>query len=203
MKTTPSLHSSFNKKHLVYFAGFILFAFACSKEQSGGGGNTTSDVNIFTSQAPAGPTQNDNLGGIELGVKFQSQIAGFIDGVRFFKTRGNIGTHTGELYDANGILLASKVFSIESDSGWQIVKFDTAVAILANTTYIAAYHSAQGNYTSFAYGFKNSIINPPLTGLADGADGANGLYRYTNSPAVPDSGFLSNNYWVDVNFRTK
>jgi hypothetical protein len=37
--------------------------------------------------------------------------------------------------------------------------------------------------------------------LRDGADGGNGQYRYTaTSTAVPDSTYLSQNYWVDVVF---
>ena len=48
---------------------------------------------IFTTQTPLGTTGNDGQGGIELGVKFQSSTSGFVNGIRFYKTSGNSGTH--------------------------------------------------------------------------------------------------------------
>jgi hypothetical protein len=155
-------------------------------------------VSIFTDQIPGIPTGNDSTGGIVLGVKFQSTIAGDVTGVKFYKSTGNTGTHTGLLYSSNGILLASAVFINETDSGWQSVLFATAVPITAKTTYIAAYHSSLGNYISTPHGLQTAITNTPLTALADSTDGINGLYKYTNIPAVPDSGYFSSNYWVDV-----
>ena len=201
MKTIMRLLSAFDKKTLPAFMVLFLLAVGCSKDQKSA--EPQGPINIFTTQFPTGPTQNDNLGGIELGVKFRSLVPGFVDGIRFYKTKGNTGTHTGELYTMAGSLLASKAFTAETDSGWQSVTFDNPVSIDANTTYIAAYHSSLGNYVSFAKGFTTAIVNSPLTGLADGTDGANGLYRYTNSPAVPDSGFIANNYWVDLIFHGK
>ena len=156
-------------------------------------------MSIFTSQVPAGITANDNNGsGIELGVRFRSTIAGYILGVRFYKTPGNTGMHSAQLYSFDGSLLASADFNNETDSGWQSVFFSSAVPITANTTYIAAYFSGLGNYAYTPFGFNSAISNGPLTGLADGADGINGLYKYTGMPAFPGLGHLSNNYWVDV-----
>jgi hypothetical protein len=156
-------------------------------------------VSIFTNQIPVGQTGNDSLGGgIELGVKFQSTVAGDVTGVKFYKSTGNTGTHTGLLYSSDGILLASGVFNNETDSGWQSVLFAAAIPITANTTYIAAYHSSLGNYISTPFGLKTAITNAPLTALADSTDGINGLYLYTSTPAFPDSGYQSSNYWVDV-----
>jgi hypothetical protein len=31
----------------------------------------------------------------------------------------------------------------------------------------------------------------------------NGLFKYTSMPVLPDSGYLSSNYWVDVIFVEK
>lgn len=108
------------------------------------------------------------------------------------------GTHTGQLYSFDGEVLGSGIFMNGTDSGWQTMYFSSAIHINTNTTYIAACHSSLGNYISTLNGFDTGISNPPLVGLADGADGINGLYKYTNTPAFPNQGFLSNNYWVDV-----
>jgi len=161
-------------------------------------------LTIFTTQTPPVPvTSNDNTGiGIELGVKFQSSVAGTVTGVRFYQTPGNIGTHIGELYSSGGSRLAQNTFTGETGSGWQTVTFTTPVPILPNTTYMAAYFSSLGNYTGTAGFFATPLINSPLTALADGTDGPNGEYQYTTLPVFPSSASTGGapNYWVDVIF---
>ena len=148
--------------------------------------NVVNSINytIFTSQTPGGTTGND-ASPIEVGVKFRTTVPGFITGIRFYKTAGNSGTHTGELYSSTGTRLAQAVFTGESSTGWQQVSFNTPVAINANTTYIASYFSSAGNYISTNNYFSTSLTNGPITALADGSDGSNGLYLYTSAPAFP------------------
>jgi Domain of unknown function (DUF4082) len=203
MKEIISLVNTTIKKVAFTLLCLFLLNISCTKEQSAVAPPppppTTELVSIFTNnQFPAGQTENDDTGGIEVGVKFQSTVAGYADGIKFYKTPGNIGTHTGQLYSSDGKLLASEVFINETDSGWQRVLFATAVPIAAYTTYIAAYHSSLGYYILTAFGLKTAITNGPLTALADSTDGINGLFKYTNTPDLPGRGYLSSNYWVDV-----
>ena len=161
----------------------------------------TDTFSIFTNQKPDGQTENDGEGGgIEVGLKFRSDVPGYVDGIRFYKTPGDSGTHTAQLYSSGGNLLASTAFSNETDSGWQSVLFDSAIPIDADSTYIAAYFSSLGNYILTAYGLKTAVTNGPLTALADSTDGFNGIFIYTSMPALPDRGYLSSNYWVDIIF---
>src|SRR5262249_47780098 len=44
---------------------------------------------------------------IELGVKFRSDVNGLITGVRFYKGLGDTSIHTGSLWSATGVLLAT------------------------------------------------------------------------------------------------
>ena len=187
-----------SKKVTFALSCILILGISCTKEYSKEGSAPAGPVSIFTNQNPSGPTENDSTGGIELGVRFRSSVAGYIQGIKFYKTPGNNGTHTAQLYSFDGTPLASAAFTNETDSGWQTVFFANPVAIAANTTYIAACHSSLGNYISTAYGLNTAVTNGPLTALADGADGINGLYKYTNTPAFPGLGNLSNNYWVDV-----
>ncbi len=155
---------------------------------------------IFTTQTPSGVTSNDGQA-LELGVKFRSSQSGFITGVRFYKTTGNTGTHTGELYSSTGTRLSQAIFTGETASGWQNVSFSSPVAITANTTYVAAYFSSSGNYTGTANYFTTAVVNSPLTGLADGTDGSNGVYQYSSTPVFPASSPNNKpNYWVDAIF---
>jgi hypothetical protein len=68
---------------------------------------------------------------VELGVKFQSDVAGKIAGIRFYKATANTGTHVGNLWSSAGTKLATATFSGETASGWQQVSFATPVAIVS------------------------------------------------------------------------
>ena len=116
---------------------------------------------------------------VEVGVKFRSDQAGFITGLRFYKTSGNTGTHVGHLWTAEGTQLAEATFSGETASGWQQVSLDSPVAIDANTTYVASYHAPNGDYAaSNNYFATGGFDSAPLHALGDGVDGPNGIYKY-------------------------
>ena len=51
--------------------------------------------------------RTDDTNAVELGVKFRSDVAGFITGLRFYKTAGNTGTHIGHLWTAGGTQLGT------------------------------------------------------------------------------------------------
>jgi Domain of unknown function (DUF4082) len=207
-KIVGFLNTTMKKGAFTLLCVFLL-GISCKKENSGTNPPpppppppVLDSVNIFGNQAPAGITRNDSttggIVGIELGVKFRSSVNGNVDAIRFYKTSGNSGAHTAQLYTGDGTLLASQVYGTETDSGWQTLFLTVPVSINANTTYIAAYFSSLGNYVSTANGLKTAVTNGVLTALADSTDGLNGLYRYTNTPSIPDSSHVSNNYWVDV-----
>ncbi|WP_255769406.1 DUF4082 domain-containing protein [Pseudarthrobacter sulfonivorans] len=148
---------------------------------------------------PSAVNTNDRKA-IEVGMKFRSDVAGTVTGVRFFKGSSNVGTHTGHLWSSTGTLLASVTFTGETGSGWQQAMFSTPVAIAAGTTYIVSYYAPIGYYSSTRDYFGSSADNAPLHGLASGVDGANGVYRYGSS-GFPTDSFRSTNYWVDVVFN--
>jgi hypothetical protein len=153
------------------------------------------------SAAPASPATPDPQP-IEVGVKFRSDTAGYIMGVRFYKGATNTGTHVGNLWTSTGTPLGTATFSNETATGWQQVLFPQPVQIAANTTYVASYHTNAGNYASSSGGLAVAVDNAPLHALASGADGPNGLFLYTATSAFPTQTFASTNYWVDVLFST-
>ncbi|WP_433435261.1 DUF4082 domain-containing protein [Nonomuraea sp. CA-141351] len=137
---------------------------------------------------------------VTLGVKFQATRSGLVRGIRFYKGPQNTGTHTGSLWTTDGQLLASATFTNETASGWQQVAFSTPVAISANTTYIAAYHTPTGFFSVNRPFFTTQYFRNPLVALADGASGGNGVYTYGATSTFPTSTFDSSNYWVDLVF---
>ena len=141
--------------------------------------------------------------GIELGVKFRSSVDGYITGLRFYKGAGASGTHVGNLWTSAGTLLATATFTGETASGWQQVSFPAAVAISANTTYVASYYvPAGGGYMATGGAFSTTgVENSPLHAVANSAD-PNGVFTYGSTSAFPTQTFNATNYWVDVIFTT-
>ncbi|MHA3774172.1 DUF4082 domain-containing protein [Verrucomicrobiota bacterium sgz303538] len=138
---------------------------------------------------------------VELGVKFRSDVAGSITGIRFYKAATNTGTHVGSLWTSSGTRLAAATFSGETASGWQQVNFSTPVSIAANTVYIASYHCPNGHYSEDLNYFATSgVDNGSLHLLANGVSGGNGVYSYGTAGTFPVSAFQASNYWVDVAF---
>ena len=128
---------------------------------------------------------------------------GYITALRFFKGSQDTGTHVGTPVDARRAhCCASAPFTGETASGWQEVTLATPVAITANTTYVVSYHSSAGYYVATDGYFTQAFSNHPLTALADGTDGANGLYQY-GATGFPTQTFGSANYWVDVVFTVQ
>ena len=177
------------------------YSWSFTTAASGGGGGTTYTV-FQPTDIPLVPLANDEAA-IELGMRFRSTQNGFITGVRYYKGAGATGTHIGSLWNNAGTTrLAQATFINETASGWQQVLFSSPVAITAGVTYVVSYFSPSGDYAATKPYFTQNITNGPLIGLADGTDGANGLYRYTTTSAFPNSSFQSSNYWVDVVFST-
>lgn len=154
--------------------------------------NAPGTYSLFGSGTPNTVTVNDP-NAVELGVKFTSNAAGSITGIRFYKGPQNTGTHTGELWDASGTKLASATFSNETASGWQEADFSAPVQIAAGQTYTASYHTNAGMYAEDGGFFSSAKTSGPLTAPAAG----NGVYAY-GSGAFPSSTYNAANYWVDV-----
>ncbi len=154
---------------------------------------------IFDLATPATVDSGDG-GSVELGVKFTSEIAGTIEGIRFYKAATNTGTHIGTLWTATGEKLAEATFTGETESGWQQVKFAKPVPIAANTTYVASYLAPAGHYSDNGPSLEAATNNPPLHAIASGSTGGNGVYAYGSGVTFPKESFNATNYWVDVLF---
>jgi methionine-rich copper-binding protein CopC len=165
-----------------------------------GGGSSQCPCSIWSSASvPSITSANDN-GSVELGVKFTAAANGWISGIRFYKGSANTGTHVGSLWDTSGDLLGSVTFANETASGWQEADFSSPIAVTAGTTYIASYLAPNGEYSEDDQGLTSAVSNGPLTALASGTSGGNGVYLYTHSPSLPTNTYNSANYWVDVVF---
>lgn len=149
---------------------------------------------------PVNPAST-NKQAIEVGMQFTSNVSGYVTGVRFYKASTNKGTHLGNLWAADGTLLARVTFTGETDSGWQVAYFPSPVAITADTTYVISYHAPRGRNAADDGAFTTPVSKLPLQATADGQNGPNGVYLY-GSTAFPTTGATATNYWVDAIFNT-
>jgi hypothetical protein len=148
---------------------------------------------LFTdATAPTVLDSGDNTA-VTLGVRFTSQSAGTITGIKFYKGPGNTGTHVGSLWSASGTLLASATFTGESTAGWQSVTFANPVSVTAGTVYTAAYRTTVGHYSATAGAFSSAYSYGPLSVPANG-----GSYSYANG--FPNTQ-VTTSYLVDLIFQ--
>jgi phosphodiesterase/alkaline phosphatase D-like protein len=158
-------------------------------------------VSLWNAIPTPGTPLSSDTGAVELGMKFRSSVAGVATGVLFYKGGpANGGTHTGTLWSSAGVALAAVTFTGETASGWQQAAFSAPVPIAANTTYVISYYAPQGRYAIDTNYFNAAFSNAPLQGLANGADGGNGVYLYSSTGGFPAATFSASNYWVDVIF---
>ncbi|APW59888.1 DUF4082 domain-containing protein [Paludisphaera borealis] len=158
--------------------------------------STTSSALWDTSVQPTVASDPDTSA-VELGVKFSSNAAGSITGIRFYKGSGNTGTHVGHLWSSTGQLLATATFTGETASGWQQVNFSTPVAIAANTVYVVSYLAPGGRYAADGGYFASAYTSGPLSVPANG-----GVYKYGSAGGFPSQSWNATNYWVTPVFST-
>ena len=177
--------------------------FTWSFTTGSGGGGPNCPCSIWSASSVPQVAAESDTAAVEVGLKWRSDVAGSVTGVRFYKAATNTGTHIGSLWSFTGTKLASATFSNESASGWQQVTFATPVSVAANTTYIVSYHTNTGHYSDDTNAFASSgVDNAPLHALADGVDGANGVYAYSSGSLFPTNAYQASNYWVDLVFST-
>ncbi|MBB2706461.1 MULTISPECIES: DUF4082 domain-containing protein [Rhizobium] len=160
---------------------------------------TPATYSLFSaSSTPAQTNLNDGQQ-LELGVKFTSNVAGDVTGIRFYRSANDNGQNVVDLWSSTGTKLATATFTNTTASGWQTANFTTPFTIAANTTYVASYHTT-GAYVATGGFFNNAVTSGPLTATASG----NGVYRYGGSATAgifPNATFGATNYWADVVFR--
>jgi uncharacterized protein DUF4082/HYDIN/CFA65/VesB family protein/immunoglobulin I-set domain protein len=178
------------------FALLILAALVCGRDAK-----ATPQDSIWNSGALPANLDSGGGPGVELGVKFRSDVSGTITSLRFYKNAANTGTHVGNLWSSTGTLLASATFANETASGWQQVTFSPAVPVTANTVYVASYHTNVGHFSYDLNAFASAgVDNTPLHALQNGVSGGNGVYAYNATSSFPTNSYYSANYWVDVVF---
>src|SRR6476469_79350 len=113
--TTNRLHQSTRKFFLIAALALVqLFAVTGARAQA-----TACPCSLFSAALNPGDEAIDRPSpaepfGVNLGVKFHSDVAGYVKAIRFYKHIDNTGVHTAYLWDANGNQLATATFQNET-----------------------------------------------------------------------------------------
>ena len=156
---------------------------------------TATAQTLFTTQTPALVNQSDGATvNYELGTLLQSNTAGQITAIRFWKDSKETGTHTGHIWSGTGTLLATVTFADETASGWQQQNLTTPLTITANTTYVVSVNTGATYYVATASGLASQVVNGNLSSVV----GNNGVYGSTGT--FPTNSWQTANYFRDVVF---
>ncbi|NPC97950.1 DUF4082 domain-containing protein [Nocardioides sp. zg-DK7169] len=143
--------------------------------------------------APALPDSGDTSP-VSVGVRFRSDVAGIVTGIRMYRAASNPGPHRATLWSADGTVLAEGTLGTESSEGWQTLVLDEPVPIVPGTEYVASYRAPQGRYSVTPGAFAASDLSrAPLR-----VDAQSGSYTY--GTGFPSSRSASS-YLVDVVFE--
>ena len=158
---------------------------------SSGGPASAATENLLGASIPA-VRSTDDPRAVTVGMTFTARTSGTVTHLRFYKGRGNTGTHVGSVYSADGSISVQAVFQKESATGWQSAKLAAPVKVTSGTTLVAAVFMPKGRYAS-----TNDDRWPKTT---QSLVARNGVYTYGSDPRFPTSGYRSSNYFVDVSF---
>ena len=129
----------------------------------------------------------------EMGVKFTVDEAMRLNGIRFFKSKSETGTHVANLWTTSGLLLASTTATNETASGWQEATFASPPLLQAGSVYIASVN-VNSFYNTTVGGLANQVISGPVRTVVGPPNGVYG----SASGVFPSSSFNSSNYFTDV-----
>ena len=134
-------------------------------------------------------------------MKFSSEVAGNVTGIRFYKAAANTGTHVGSLWSASGELLAHRHLHRRERLGLAAGELLLPGRDHGQHDLRRRLPRAQPDTTpSTALAFAGApLSNPPLQALASPVS-ANGVYADSATSTFPTGSGEGTNYWVDVDF---
>lgn len=144
------------------------------------------------SVVPKNPADQDTSK-LNVGVKFSSNVDGYVNAVQFYRSSANAGPHTGQLWTAQGTLLSQVSFPSTTATGWLTANFSSPVKLAAGKSYIASYIAPRGRYAH-----DTGVLSPTKPAVNGALKATQGVYTYGSG--VPSQTRRSSNYYVDVVF---
>jgi hypothetical protein len=128
-------------------------------------------------------------------MKFTVSSAAQLTVIRFYKSPGETGAHTGTLWTSGGTKLATVSFTSETASGWQQQALSAPVQLQPGVTYVVSVN-ANSYFVDTPGGLSTSLGSGPLHSVV----GSNGVFG-SAAGVFPTQTYNSSNYFVDVVVR--
>ena len=128
----------------------------------------------------------------ETGVNVTVTAASQIRGIRFYKSPGETGTHTGRIWNQNGTQVGSVTFTGETASGWQTAQLTTPVTLTSGQTYTISVNR-NAFYPTTPGGLSAQVIAGPVRTVV----GGNGVFGIV-AGSRPTLSSGNANYFVDL-----
>jgi hypothetical protein len=136
----------------------------------------------------------------EWGAWFYCTASANILALMYWKQTGQTGTQIGNLWDANGNLLATVTFTNQTASGWQTQYLSTPIALTPNAYYCASY-SGDVSYANnwFSQDYSSGPLTFPSDAHADAAgQSGNGAYNNNAKGQFPNKSSQQLWPYIDV-----
>jgi hypothetical protein len=144
----------------------------------------------------AAPGFSTDASAYELGVVLTANEPGRLTAIRYYKSPGETGAHTGRVWSfPDGTLLASAAFTNETASGWQQTALATPLTLSAGQTVVVSVNdNSGGGYAYLVGGFALPLESGPLSAPA-------GAGVFSTTPGTfPNESFQNANYYRDAIF---
>jgi len=150
---------------------------------------------LFTTQTPAYPNVSVNSASYELGLTLRSAVPGQITAIRYWRSAGDTGQHTGTVWSVPGRAVLARVrFSTQGPAGWQQQALPQPLLILAGTTYLVSVN-ANTHLPDTPQGLARAVVHGDLRSVADGHNGVAG-----RPGTFPTYTSHNSNYFRDIVF---
>jgi len=136
----------------------------------------------------------------EAGVRFFSDVAGYVTAIRFQQKADDGGGRAVRLWNRDGALLAEAKSRKRGGNGWEEVVLPRPVAIEAGARYVASCGVEAGRLRVTRGYFSQGVSNPPLHVRVGTPADVGGVFALGRPGAFPTDAYFSANPWVDVVF---
>jgi hypothetical protein len=129
----------------------------------------------------------------EFGVKVVVDEPMKVTALRFYKSPGETGTHTGNIWTSGGVIIGSTTFTNETASGWQQQSLASPITLQSGSTYVLSVN-ANSMFVSTGGALLAPVVAGPIRTVADGLDGVFGVA----AGQFPTQSYNSSNYFIDL-----
>ena len=139
-------------------------------------------------------------GATEAGVRFRSDLGGWVVAIRYHRGAGDPGSRVVHLWDRDGQVLAEAPAGPAFDGGWHEVVLPRPVRVEPGLAYVASRRLDQGRIAVTDDYFDEPVESPPFRVQVGTPVQVGGAFAFARTGAFPGEGVRGANPWVDVVF---